>query len=86
MDNKLIIPGLQEFPDPITRVTWDNYLTVCCGRCQEESDLKNENAANGALNGSYAQVNRLQRKSIIAPVLIQPGQAKGNCWACIWLW
>ena len=21
-------PWLQEFPDPITRVTWDNYLTV----------------------------------------------------------
>ena len=21
-------PWLQEFPDPITRVSWDNYLTV----------------------------------------------------------
>ena len=27
-------PWLQEFPDPITRVAWDNYLTISFLRCQ----------------------------------------------------
>ena len=69
-------PWLQEFPDPISRISWDNYLTVAAVDAKKIG-LKNENVANGALNGSYAQVN-VAGKSIIAPVLIQPGQAKGT--------
>ena len=30
-------PWLQEFPDPLTRATWDNYLTI------SEYDAKNLN-------------------------------------------
>jgi len=48
-------PWLQEFPDPITRVSWDNYITVAAADA-EAAGLKNVNVANGALNGSYAQV------------------------------
>ena len=69
-------PWLQEFPDPITRVSWDNYLTVS----KHDADLiglKNVNVANGALNGSYANIS-FGKIKLTAPVLIQPGQAKGT--------
>ncbi len=69
-------PWLQEFPDPITRVSWDNYLTVSKADA-EEVGLKNWNVATGALNGSYAKVT-VNGVSITAPVVIQPGQAKGT--------
>ncbi|MGJ5641771.1 TAT-variant-translocated molybdopterin oxidoreductase [Formosa sp. S-31] len=70
-------PWLQEFPDPISRTSWDNYLTVSKADA-EALGLKNWHVANGGLNGSYASVTvngvTLER----VPVLIQPGQAKGS--------
>ena len=69
-------PWLQEFPDPITRVSWDNYITVAAADA-EAAGLKNVNVANGALNGSYAQVT-VGGTTLTVPVLIQPGQAKGS--------
>ena len=69
-------PWLQEFPDPISRVTWDNYLTVAANDAKSIG-LKNVNVSDGALNGSYAIIT-VGDKSIVAPVLIQPGQAKGT--------
>ena len=69
-------PWLQEFPDPITRVSWDNYLTISLADANAVG-LKNINTANGALNGSYATIT-VNGKSITAPVVIQPGQAKGT--------
>ncbi|MDY2586261.1 TAT-variant-translocated molybdopterin oxidoreductase [Winogradskyella aquimaris] len=70
-------PWLQEFPDPITRTSWDNYLTVSRADA-EQLGLVNENVANGGLNGSYANVtvNGVTVENV--PVLIQPGQAKGS--------
>ncbi len=70
-------PWLQEFPDPITRVTWDNYLTISRADANELG-LVNENAANGGLDGSYANVtvNGVTLSSV--PVIIQPGQAKNT--------
>ena len=69
-------PWLQEFPDPITRVSWDNYITVAAADA-EAAGLKNVNVANGSLNGSYAQVT-VGGTTLTVPVLIQPGQAKGS--------
>ena len=69
-------PWLQEFPDPITRVTWDNYLTISSFDAKRIG-LKNLNVANGALNGSYAKISNGD-SSIKIPVVIQPGQAKGS--------
>ncbi len=69
-------PWLQEMPDPITRASWDNYLTVSRADA-DQLGLTNENVANGALNGSYAKVN-VNGVEIVAPVIIQPGQAKGS--------
>ena len=69
-------PWLQEFPDPITRTSWDNYLTVSKADA-EALGLMNKHVANGALNGSYANVT-VNGVSLTIPVLIQPGQAKGS--------
>ncbi|MGV6830967.1 MAG: TAT-variant-translocated molybdopterin oxidoreductase [bacterium] len=79
-------PWLQEFPDPMTRTTWDNYLTM------SEADAKelglyldpstfftqSRNDATGGLNGKYANVtvNGVTVENV--PVIIQPGQAKGT--------
>ena len=66
---------MQEFSDPITRVTWDNYLTVSY---KELKDLvKNYNVSNGALNGSYVTVSN-DKNSVKVPVIIQPGQTPGT--------
>ena len=69
-------PWLQEFPDPITRVSWDNYITIAKSDA-DRIGLKNVNVANGALNGSYAKIT-VNGKSLVAPVLVQPGQAAGT--------
>jgi len=70
-------PWLQEFPDPITRVSWDNYVTVSKADATSLG-LINENVANGGLNGSYSKltVNGISLENV--PVIIQPGQAAGT--------
>ncbi|WP_412987883.1 TAT-variant-translocated molybdopterin oxidoreductase [Pontimicrobium sp. IMCC45349] len=78
-------PWLQEFPDPLTRTTWDNYLTVSeadakeLGLYLEPSDFFNQSShdATGGLNGKYANVT-VNGVTVKAPVIIQPGQAKGS--------
>lgn len=70
-------PWLQEFPDPITRASWDNYLTVSKADAAEWK-LENYNVANGGLNGSYVTVEANGKKIEKVPVIIQPGQAKGT--------
>ena len=70
-------PWLQEFPDPITRTTWDNYITVSKADA-EKYKLVNENVANGGLNGSYVDVTVNGVTVSNVPVIIQPGQAKGS--------
>ena len=70
-------PWLQEFPDPITRVAWDNYVTV--SKADADSlKLENKIVANGGLNGSYVTltVNGIKLENV--PVIVQPGQAKGT--------
>ena len=69
-------PWLQELPDPITRTTWDNYVTISQADA-ESLGVVNENVANGALDGSYVVVTMdgVERK---LPALIQPGQAVGT--------
>ena len=70
-------PWLQEFPDPITRVAWDNYVTVSKADA-DALKLDNNIVANGGLNGSYAtlSVNGIKLENV--PVIVQPGQAKGT--------
>jgi len=70
-------PWLQEFPDPITRVSWDNYVTMSKADA-EANGFKNWNVANGGLNGSYATIKVGNATLEKVPVIIQPGQAKGT--------
>ena len=70
-------PWLQEMPDPITRASWDNYLTVSAADAAK-MELINYNVANGGLNGSYVNVTVGGVVIKNVPVLIQPGQAKGS--------
>ncbi len=70
-------PWLQEFPDPITRVSWDNYVTISKADA-EKGEFKNWNVANGGLNGSYATIKVGNTTLENVPVIIQPGQAKGT--------
>ncbi|WP_223034701.1 TAT-variant-translocated molybdopterin oxidoreductase [Hanstruepera marina] len=69
-------PWLQEMPDPITRTTWDNYLTISQADA-DELGIKNWNVANGGLNGSLVELT-VNGISVTIPALIQPGQAKGS--------
>lgn len=68
-------PWLQEFPDPISRACWDNYMTISAETARK-LDLKNWNVSNGALNGSLVDLisDNIVLKNV--PVMIQPGQAK----------
>ncbi|MDR6761253.1 molybdopterin-containing oxidoreductase family iron-sulfur binding subunit [Flavobacterium sp. 2755] len=71
-------PWLQEFPDPITRVSWDNYVTVSNADAKKLG-LSNEIVANGGLNGSYATITIADGSKLEnVPVIVQPGQAVGT--------
>ncbi|WP_452223914.1 TAT-variant-translocated molybdopterin oxidoreductase [Lacinutrix chionoecetis] len=69
-------PWLQEFPDPITRTSWDNYLTISAADAKT-LEFVNTHDATGGLNGSYAEVT-VNGNKLTVPVIIQPGQAKGS--------
>ncbi|AHJ98715.1 TAT-variant-translocated molybdopterin oxidoreductase [Hymenobacter swuensis] len=60
-------PWLQELPDPITKATWGNYVTVprayAVAQKWEQGDV-----VKVTVNG----------KSVELPILIQPGQAAGT--------
>ena len=60
-------PWLQELPDPITKITWDNYVTV------SPSDARK----NGWKQGNVVNV-KTAGYSAKLPVVVQPGQAEGT--------
>ncbi len=70
-------PWLQEFPDPITRASWDNYITMSAADA-EGLDIENTHVNNGALNGNYVNIKLGNVVVEKVPVIIQPGQAKGS--------
>src|SRR5690554_1973018 len=59
---------LQELPDPVSKVTWDNYAAL--------------NPAHAASLGlgerSLVEVTAANGQSVVLPVLLQPGQANGT--------
>ncbi|SEA20879.1 TAT-variant-translocated molybdopterin oxidoreductase [Pedobacter hartonius] len=59
---------LQELPDPVSKVTWDNYVALAPKFAEKlginEFDLVEVKGSNGY--------------TIILPVLVQPGQAQGT--------
>jgi len=56
-------PWLQELPDPVSKVCWDNYLAVSPADADEQ----------GWVDEMVVKVDGVE-----LPVLIQPGQAKGT--------
>ncbi|GGW29823.1 TAT-variant-translocated molybdopterin oxidoreductase [Arenibacter certesii] len=70
-------PWLQEFPDPLTRVSWDNYVTVSKADAASLG-LVNDHSADGGLNGSYVTLTVDGATLEGVPVIIQPGQAPGS--------
>lgn len=64
-------PWLQEMPDPVTKATWDNYLTVS-QRWAAENDYR---MFEGDAKMARISVNG---KSFLLPVVVQPGQAVGT--------
>ena len=70
-------PWLQELPDPLTRASWDNYITMSKADA-EEMGVVNDHVADGGLNGSYVNVSVGDSVVQNVPVYIMPGQAKGS--------
>jgi len=70
-------PWLQEFPDPISRISWDNYATISNADA-EAKEITNTYDATGALDGSYIDIKLGNTTLKNVPVVIQPGQAKGT--------
>ncbi|EAZ80569.1 TAT-variant-translocated molybdopterin oxidoreductase [Algoriphagus machipongonensis] len=65
------VPWLQEMSDPITKATWDNYLTVS----QKWASENGVTMIEGETSKASVTVNG---KSLIVPILVQPGQAEGT--------
>jgi MoCo/4Fe-4S cofactor protein with predicted Tat translocation signal len=61
-------PWLQEMPDPVTKATWENYLTVS----QSWASANGVTAFEGKCNMAELTVGN---KTLTLPILIQPGQA-----------
>jgi len=60
-------PWLQEFPDPVSKITWDNYV------CVSPKDARDKSLVQG--NVVLVKANKGSMK---LPVVIQPGQAAGT--------
>jgi len=60
-------PWLHELPDPISKITWDNYLNVS-PNWAKENDRMHGDMVTLSVNG----------KEVKLPVAIQPGQAYGS--------
>ena len=69
-------PWLQELPDPISRATWDNYLTMHPADAKRLG-IENWHTANGALCGHTAKVTA-DGVSVVVPVYLIEGQAQGS--------
>ncbi|MDR3272218.1 MAG: TAT-variant-translocated molybdopterin oxidoreductase [Flavobacteriaceae bacterium] len=69
-------PWLQELPDPVTRLSWDNYITI--SPADAEGKFINKTNGRMQLDGSLADLTLNGKTIKDIPVLIQPGQAKGS--------
>lgn len=66
-------PWLQELPDPISKATWDNYLTMS-PKYAKSLGIINDNESDGSLFGDIVEIE-VNGVKLTLPVLIQPGQA-----------
>ena len=67
-------PWLQELPDPISKVTWDNYITMN----PVEMDQQGYNTTYDQEHGLSMATITVDGKTVTLPVYPQPGQALGT--------
>lgn len=67
-------PILQELPDPVTKITWDNYVTMNPAEMREQG----YNTVLGQENPANMLAVKANGATIELPVIAQPGQAKGT--------
>jgi molybdopterin-containing oxidoreductase family iron-sulfur binding subunit len=67
-------PVLQELPDPVSKITWDNYVTMNPTEMQE----KGYNTIFGQENPANLIAVTVGSKTIELPVIAQPGQTRGT--------
>jgi molybdopterin-containing oxidoreductase family iron-sulfur binding subunit len=67
-------PWLQELPDPITKVTWDNYITMNPVTMEKDGYVTTYDQEHG-LNTASVTVDG---KTVTLPVYPMPGQAIGT--------
>ena len=60
-------PWLHELPDPITKITWDNFLSISVADASR-LNLK---------DGDVVKMLVLKKSKVNLPVVVQPGQAEG---------
>jgi len=66
-------PWLQELPDPISKITWDNYVTM------SPADMKDKYLLMERQDREASLVNvTVNGVTVKLPVVPQPGQAKGT--------
>ena len=69
-------PWLQEFPDPISKITWDNYVTMAPAQ-MDEAKWGFSRLVRGNDEANIVEVTA-NGQTIKLPVIPQPGQAYGT--------
>jgi MoCo/4Fe-4S cofactor protein with predicted Tat translocation signal len=72
--NQINNPWLMEFPDPVSKVTWDNYITMSPLDLKE---YKLNEMLRQDIDGSIVELT-VNGVTVKAPVYPQPGQAPGS--------
>lgn len=67
-------PWLQELPDPITKVTWDNYITMS----RADAESKGFNILLGERNPASMASIEVNGTTLNLPVFVLPGQKSGT--------
>lgn len=70
-------PWLHELPDPISRVSWDNYLTISQADAVAMG-LENTTNSAGAYDGKVVNLTVGDKTLANVPVFVQPGQTQGT--------
>jgi Fe-S-cluster-containing dehydrogenase component len=70
-------PWLQELPDAVTRMSWDNYISIS-PKDADKLGIKNDLNGRMQLDGTIVDLKVGNKEIKNIPVFIQPGQAEGG--------
>jgi len=74
--NKQVTLVTKEFPDPITRVSWDNYVTFP-RHDAEKLGLESMKCCDGASKRSLCEIT-VDGVAVMIPVIVQPDKNRLN--------